>query len=204
MGDNNQLVRTPYGDGQILEGAGLTLTLDNCAFNPDGNLGAIGYTRTQAIDTLATIQNYTVFGSSPIRSPLFTEKFEFAWSLILDQDQWAILESMIRAQQFNVQTRQSAESVSIRLKDARKALLEPSPRARARMSADPIPNLAVPVGFEAFYPQFNVLLSVGQRQIDWLMDKTATEALLLIEMTGQELDLVPASEDTDDQIIPPP
>lgn len=204
MGDNNQLVRTPFGDGQILEGAGLTLTLDNCAFNPDGRLGAIGYTRTQSADTLASINTYTVFGSSPVKSPLFTEKFEFAWSLILDQDQWAILESMIRAQQFNVQTRQSAEALSIRLKDARKVLLEPDPRTRARMSSDPIPNLTIPVGFEAFYPQFNVLLSVDQAQVDWLMDKTATETLLRVEMTGKELDLVPSSEDSDDQIIPTP
>ena len=203
MADNNKTTQAPFGDGQIWEFAGITLTLDNCNFNPNGDSGPMGYIRSQNQSTLARINQYTVFGSSPIRSPLFTEKFAFQWSLIMDQTEWATFEAIVRAQQFNIQTRQSVENIGVRVKDARKVLIEPEPRTRARMSADPIPGLGVPAGFEAFYPQFDVMLSVNENQVTWLMDKSPSETLLLVEVIGLELDIVPTSDDSDDEIIPP-
>lgn len=200
---NNKYVKPPFGDAQILRYNSLELTLNHCNFNPSGNLGPIGYQRWQSSPTVAKVNQYTVFGSSPIRSPLFTEKFAFEWDLILDQDQWYIMEAIIRAQQFNIQSRQDADVIPVELGDARKVLIEPSPRDRARISDVPqsvIDN--TPAGFDPFYPKFDVLLSVAQDQIDWLMDETTDRTLVNFRMIALELDKIPTSEDEDLEIDP--
>ena len=85
---------------QVLAG----ITLSDYDFNSAGKNGVLGFTRTRRTETVPEL-SYTLLGNPIFKGPYSRLKYQFAWSLMLNLADAAILEAAIENQNISIQGR---------------------------------------------------------------------------------------------------
>ncbi len=142
----------------------VTLTNDN--FLPsdgEGHLPQLGYDRHEDPAHLLTLAR-TAMGAPRLARPVYKPFQVMSWRLKLDQPQLLAL--------WGTWKRQQSEQLPVIIIDQRLAMLESTPRVRAKIGT--VPGVTAPAGCEVFWPQMTALLLVNE---DWEMLYNCTQTI---------------------------
>lgn len=175
------------GSSQTLVIGSLSLTLGEDAFDADF-AGGLGYRRS-IVETHQVGVGRSFFGATIIDGPRFVSKYNFEWQLNLKQADLLMLLAICHTQQTAAKAQQPP---AVRLRDQRFALLEPTPRTRAKVGNT---GITPPAGFVVIWPQFDLLLTMPTDFSEWLLWSSPTEDLYKVKLLGVELDRVGTGAD---------
>jgi hypothetical protein len=171
-----------FGDTQTLTyGSGLGLiqvSLTNDNFSPtsgDGHMPQLGFDRP--LDTAQMLKlTRTAMGAPALAKPVYQPFQNLKWNLLLNDQQLLAL--------WGMWLRQDSEKLPIILDDQRLAMLETTPRKRAKIGT--VPGVTAPPGCLIFWPRMAILLTV---QEDWnlLYNCALTGGSVALKMSAVEM-----------------
>jgi hypothetical protein len=165
----------------------IQVVLTNKNFAPgsgEGHLPQLGYDRHDDQAHLLTLAR-TAMGAPRLARPVYKPFQIMSWRLKLDQTQLLALWGMWK--------RQQSEQLPVIVTDQRLAMLESTPRVRAKIGT--VPGVTAPAGCTVFWPQMTALLLVNE---DWemLYNCALTTGSAILNMSATEMYfLTPATYD---------
>lgn len=165
----------------------LVLYLENCDFNPDSKL--FGYSR-EINDSFLPNVEYNIYGNSTLKQS-YSEmgKYTFELDLQLNSAKLALLSLMHRKQ---IQALSNSSNLSlITLNDERLAIAEQTGyfSRPVVLSANSLPNIQLPAGYEWYYPQFQIILqgdTINTAEALMLMNSNGDDWLYNLTVTAKE------------------
>lgn len=180
-----------FGTSQTLtygSGAGqIQVHLTNDNFVPtegEGHMPQLGYDRSLETDHLLRISR-TAMGTPVLIKHVYSPFQKLKFNLRLNDQQLLAL--------WGIWLRQNKEKLPVILDDQRLAMLEATPRNRAKVGT--VTGIVAPVGCEVFWPRMAILLVVEE---DWnlLYNCAKTKSSAILKMSATEMSyLDPATYD---------
>ena len=180
---------------QVLTIGGLTLSLEQCDFDADGNQGFIGFSQVKT-DEFNQDLTASIYGGYSIASNYGSQLYTFSWSLLLSTAKLMILRAMIEEQHERLAIQDPTPLV--RLINQRTVHIERSPRQRAEDSTPVIPSdisSLIPAGYVGFYAQHDLVFANAIESSEVFYFGEDGLAVTKVELIGQEVQIVPTSED---------
>jgi hypothetical protein len=171
-----------FGDIQTLTyGSGLgqiQVNLTNDNFVPtdgDGHLKQLGYDRPLGTEQLLKLTR-TAMGAPALAKQVYKPFQSMKFNLLINDQQLLAL--------WGMWLRQDAEKLPVILNDQRLAMLETTPRKRAKIGT--VSGVTAPPGCVVFWPRMAILLTV-QEDWDLLYNCALTEGSVLLKMSATEV-----------------